>query len=195
MPQSSINTKTILIVLLLVVSLGVMILAGNRIYNLLAKAGGSAAENVQVSQVTTNTVTISFSTADPSSSLIEYGTNPTSLTLFANDTDATNHQIILSLLTPNTTYYFHIKIGENVYDNNGVPWSFTTASNNSLLPTLTLAPTLGTTSGSGGRSGPVTCSDVATRMGTRRGSSNYDVKYDLNGDGIINSLDMSLCGK
>src|SRR3989344_3797015 len=178
MQQSSINTKTILIILLLVVSLGVMLLAGNRILSLLARAGGSPPENVQVSQVSTNTATISFTTADPSSSLIEYGTNPTSLTLFANDTDATSHQIILSLLTPNTTYYFHIKIGENVYDNSGVPWSFTTASNNSLLPTLTLAATVVPTSAGGGAAGVVTCSDVATRMGAKRGSSNYDVKYD-----------------
>src|SRR3989344_5741120 len=178
MQQSSINTKTILIILLLVVSLGVMLLAGNRILSLLARAGGSPPENVQVSQVTTNTATISFTTVDSASSLIEYGTNPTSLTLFANDTDATSHQIMLSLLTPNTTYYFHIKMGENVYDNSGVPWSFTTASNNSLLPTLTLAATIAPTSAGGGAAGVVTCSDVATRMGAKRGSSNYDVKYD-----------------
>jgi hypothetical protein len=32
----------------------------------------------------------------------------------------------LTLLSPSTTYYFQIRIGDKKFDNGGVPWTFTT---------------------------------------------------------------------
>lgn len=195
MGESKKNLKTIFIVVGLLISLGVMLALGNRIYNLLAKASGSPPENVEISQITTNSAMITFTTTSASSVLIEYGTNPTNLTLFANDTDTTSHKIVLSLLTPNTTYYFHIKIGDTTHDNSGVPWTFTTESNRASLPTPTLGVTKAPSLQPGSTSSTVVCGDIAGRMGSRRGSPQYDSKYDLNSDGVVNSVDMSLCKK
>ncbi len=194
--------KTILIIVGLLLALGVMLLAGSRVYNLLAKAGGSSQpDNVQITQITANSAVVTFTTASSKQTLIEYGTDSANLTLFANDTETTDHKISLSLLTPNTSYFLHIKIDGKVYDNGGVPWTFTTSGTNlptlkspTTLPSLaaTLVPKLSPASSSAQK---ISCGEVAKRIGSTKGSPNYDVKYDLNSDGIINSADMALCGK
>lgn len=74
-----------------------------------------------------NSATVTFKTPEPSTVVLEYGTDPNSLSEIAvGNIDETNHEIKINQLSPNTTYYFHIKNGEKIFDNNGVPWSFKT---------------------------------------------------------------------
>ncbi len=207
--QSKINKKAIFIVIALIASLGVTLLAGGRALNLLSRASGGNFDSstVSISQITANSATITFTTPNPATTIIDYGVNPTNLTLSSSDIDRTSHSIILNLLTPATTYYFTIKIGDSKYDNNGLPWTFTTSATLSGLPTPTKAaplirsatPTLtGAASISVVPTKPkssATCSDVAKHMGSIKGSPNYDSTFDLNTDGVINSADMGLCSK
>ena len=74
--------------------------------------------------------------------MVEYGTTPTALNFFAPEaTKGKTHTLDLTLLSPNTTYYFDIRVGDKKYDNGGVPWSFTTKGVESSVAAPTAAPT------------------------------------------------------
>ncbi|GIW64702.1 MAG: hypothetical protein KatS3mg092_0635 [Patescibacteria group bacterium] len=91
------------------------------------RASDMEPRDVVVSNIEKNSVTISWSTGLETQGIIEYGTSPTALNFFAPEaTKEKNHSVDLTLLSPSTTYYFTIRIGEKRYDNGGVPWSFTT---------------------------------------------------------------------
>jgi hypothetical protein len=61
--------------------------------------------------------------------VVEYGLSPEQLKLYAPELESKqDHEVDLTLLTPSTTYYFQIRNKDTVYDNAGVPWTFTTKS-------------------------------------------------------------------
>lgn len=129
-------------------------------------------QNVEVKEITQTTAKIAWQTEKEAQSVINYGTDSQNMPLMAFESEATkNHLVSLSLLSPQTTYFFKIKVGEKEYTDAGLPWQFTT------LATVTKpAPA-------------VTCDASAfqQRFGTA------DPLYDLNKDGIVNSTDYSLC--
>jgi hypothetical protein len=72
-------------------------------------------------------VKISWATGVDTQAVIEYGTSPTALNFFAPEAQkGKNHSVDLTLLSPSSTYYFQVRIGDQKYDNGGVPWTFTT---------------------------------------------------------------------
>lgn len=80
-----------------------------------------------IRNVTDTTAELYWTTQDETQGLIQYGTNPTELTLIAPEvTSSKEHIQNLTLLQPSTTYYFRIKIGDKEFDNGGVPWTFGT---------------------------------------------------------------------
>lgn len=94
---------------------------------LFARASGSAPEGVRISQITSSGAVVNWTTGQDTQGVIQYGTAPALQNLVAAETiQSTIHRVELSTLKPATTYYFTIRIGEEVYDNGGVPWSFTT---------------------------------------------------------------------
>lgn len=105
--------------------------------------------DVVVSNIEKNSVKISWATGVDSQGVVEYGTTPTALNFFAPEaTKAKTHSLDLTLLSPSTTYYFDIRVGDKKFDNGGVPWTFTTKSTEgSVAGTPTVAPTtpVGTT--------------------------------------------------
>ena len=54
-----------------------------------------------------------------------------------------SHTLDLTLLSPSTTYYFSVRIGDKKFDNGGVPWTFTTKSieQSVIAPTEAPVPT------------------------------------------------------
>lgn len=71
--------------------------------------------------------TVTWNTDRSSIGFVEYGTTPASLLLRAPEsTQTTNHKVVLSPLRANVNYYYRIRIGESVFDNNGIPYSFKT---------------------------------------------------------------------
>jgi len=93
--------------------------------------------DVVVSNIEKNSVTISWSTGVETQAIIEYGTSPTALNFFAPEaTKEKNHTLDITLLSPSTTYYFVIRIGDKKYDNGGVPWSFTTKGVEKSQPSI-----------------------------------------------------------
>jgi hypothetical protein len=134
-------TKIVAIVIGIVIFIGLLILTFQLIG---ARAVDSEPRDVVVSNIEKNSVKLSWATAADTQGVVEYGTTPTALNFFAPEaTKGKTHTLDLTLLSPNTTYYFDIRIGEKKYDNGGVPWTFTTKNTQESTGTLTtLTPTL-----------------------------------------------------
>jgi hypothetical protein len=99
--------------------------------------------DVVVSNIEKNSVKASWATGVDTQGVIEYGTTPTALNFFAPEAEkGKTHTLDLTLLSPNTTYYFDIRVGDKKYDNGGVPWTFSTkGAEASVVSTPTAAPT------------------------------------------------------
>lgn len=127
--------KTIGISLFLLVVLGGTILLGKEASRYFASASTCQVKDIGVTSVTANSVSIIWSSDEATQGTIEYGTNAGDLTFSAPEAQSSkNHNVSLSLLTPNTIYYYLVKIGDKKCDSSGqscnvscVPWSFTTA--------------------------------------------------------------------
>lgn len=107
------------------------------------RANEEAPQNVSVAPTGTN-AKVSWQTPAESVAVIEYGTQADASTFseFAfSENPTTNHEVDLASLQPNTTYYFQIRIGEEVYDNGGSFWSFTTNDSAATSPTLAASAT------------------------------------------------------
>jgi len=98
--------------------------------------------DVVVSNIEKNSVKATWATGVDTQGVVEYGTTPTALNFFAPEAVKTKiHTIDLTLLSPSTTYYFDIRVGDTKYDNGGVPWTFTTKSAEESAVVPTAVPT------------------------------------------------------
>ncbi len=134
--------KIISIIIGVILSIAIIILAFKILQNVLTRAEDLAPREVVVSEITQNSAKISWFTNQDTQGVIEYGTSPTALNFFAPEAAKTkNHLVDLTLLSPATTYYLQIRIGDKKFDNGGVPWTFTTKGVERTRPsTPTLMP-------------------------------------------------------
>jgi hypothetical protein len=112
-----------------------------------SRAADFEPRDVVVSNIEKNSVRTSWATGIDTQGVVEYGTTPTALNFFAPEAvKGKTHTLDLTLLSPSTTYYFDIRIGDQKYDNGGVPWTFTTKGADSSVVTAspTVAPTKST---------------------------------------------------
>lgn len=119
-----------------------LIVMGFKVFSsVFTRAADYEPSDVVVSNIAENSSKLSWATGIETQGVVEYGTSPTSLNFFAPEPSKTkSHSVDLTLLSPNTTYYFQIRIGDKKYDNGGVPWTFTTKdTQKSQVPTA--APT------------------------------------------------------
>ncbi len=107
-----------------------LVLGLDRVRALFGQAAGQQQpQGVRTTNITANSVTVVWQTTTPVIGQIEYGTTPGSFLLRnTGNNQTTNHSLTLSPLLPETIYYFRIRVGDQVYDNNGAPYSFTTKS-------------------------------------------------------------------
>lgn len=122
------KVKKIIAIVIGVILSVVMLVVGFRIFStVFTRASDIEPREVVVSEIDANSAKIRWATGIETQGVIEYGTSPTALNFFAPEPSSTkDHQQELTLLSPNTTYYFQIRIGDKKYDNGGVPWTFTT---------------------------------------------------------------------
>lgn len=119
-----------------------LIVMGFKVFSsVFTRAADYEPSDVVVSNIAENSSKLSWATGIETQGVVEYGTSPTSLNFFAPEQSKTkSHSVDLTLLSPNTTYYFQIRIGDKKYDNGGVPWTFTTKdTQKSVVPSS--APT------------------------------------------------------
>jgi ABC-type uncharacterized transport system permease subunit len=168
------KTKKILLIigiliLVLGVPAGVFLLKQQTIFHLGAQSSNQP-ENVQVADITDQSATINWTTKSASQGLVSYGLSADNLTLIQPEAAASiNHQVILRGLLAGSNYFFIIKADEKTFDNNGQPYSFTTKIKQ-ISPTPTVRP--------------LNEAGLEAAMGTA------NTTYDLNRDGIVNSLDL-----
>ena len=205
MNQGKGNLKTIIvmIILLLVGVLGVLGINSVRTY-----MSGATADCMPVKDPATGRykvdvkpladgkgVSIAWQSQLECFSYVQYGTTPQAI-LVNTDREtqkSTNHQVnITSLASTGSTrnYYYRIRSSENadnpaeweMFDNEGIPFSFPYQGSAAAPPQVTLVPQAG--------------SPTAAPGVTGTGTTNKCVAgNDYNGDGSVNSLDMITCMK
>jgi len=173
----SIKTIIIIVILILVGVLGVLGINTAKTY-LSGASGDTVAKNVLAKPSEDGkSATITWASDKNSVGIVEYGTTPASLLLRAPENEQTmSHSLTLSPLKANTNYYFRIRVGEEVFDNNGIPYSFKTKAGAVVTPTIAIIPTAIPSLEAGGG-------------GTCNRSTDY------NKDKVINSLDYMFCLK
>jgi len=181
---------------------------------LTSRASDAQPQNLAISAITQNSAKVVWTTDQENQVVIEYGTSPTSLTFFAPEAIKTKtHSIELNLLTKETTYYFQIKAGDRIYDNGGVPWTFTTLAESeqtaqteepaeaepSLPPEMEATPTLGEDSQEPSPSPTLTDAETSAKD-TDCDLNEYKsrfyteaAEYDQDDNGVVNLRDWSLC--
>gem|GEM_PF-1326555 len=97
------------------------------IQGFIASSGNDTPFDVTVSSITRSEAVIRWETDKKTNGTVEYGTSPTGQSSFAPEVRADrSHEVTLTLLAPSSAYYFQITINGKTYDNEGVPWTFTT---------------------------------------------------------------------
>jgi hypothetical protein len=210
--KGKLNIKTIIVLIIILLSIVLSVLLVRTVSSFMTSAAaGFEPKGVSaVSDEDGKTASVSWLTDKEAMGVIEYGNSPATLLLRMEESEqTTSHKVTLKQLKPNVTYYFRIRIGDNVFDNNGVPYTFKTkgivsettpkpspnASNEGVnVPTPTGAIT---TSGSGTILSPSIAvqkpTSDSTSSGTTNGACNRTTDY--NKDGVINSLDYITCMK
>lgn len=129
-------TKIIALVFLaLVVTGGILILGKGTTQNLMSRASSCGVDKISSTQVSANSAVITWESADVNQGSVLYGINVNNLSFTAPEgSSGKTHNVPLTLLTPNTVYYYLISVGGKKCDSSGqscdatcVPWSFTTA--------------------------------------------------------------------
>lgn len=178
--MKKLNVKTIVIFGVLAVVMVLMVVAVGQVRTFMSGAS-SDVEPKNVTAVPSGdgkSATITWSSDKESISKVEYGTTAASLVLMSAEVSATtNHSLSLSSLRPATTYYYRIRIGEEVFDNGGIPYTFKTKTD--VTGTPSIVPTI---------SAPITKTATSTAIVC-------DNKTDYNKDGVVNSFDVVVCKK
>lgn len=132
------------------------------------RASDTSPRDLVISETTETTATVHWSTGEATQGTILYGTESTSLRSLAPEASrVTDHTVTLELLAPETTYYFMIRIGDELYDNGGEPWVFSTKSLGGRAAPTIVQPTSSTC--------PRTddCNQIRERMGKGCTATDY----------------------
>lgn len=182
--KGKVNLKTIIIFAILIVVIVLSVLGVNAAKTFIS---GAATDYEPQNLISTpsedgKTATVSWTTDKEIKASVFYGTNMASLLLMAEDVDpVTDHNILLTNLRNNTTYFYKIVVdNDNIFDNGGMMYSFKTNGKEEVLePVVTIEPTL-----------------VPTLVASSSSSStNCDKTTDYNKDGTVNSMDYISCVK
>lgn len=121
------KTKFLFFILTAFIGLPIIIFIIIATKGFITQASDAKPEDVVVIDITKSSATVTWVTSKKTQGVVEYGTNQTTLTFFGPEVESKNeHAVPLTLLTPATTYYFRFNIDGTIYDNEGVPWTFTT---------------------------------------------------------------------
>lgn len=182
--MKKLNIKTIVIFVVLAVVMVLLVIGVTQIRTFMSGAAGGV-EPAGVTAVPGNdgkTAVVTWTSDKESIGKVEYGATAASLVLMSAETaETTSHNVSLTSLRSDTTYYYRIRVGDEIFDNGGIPYSFKTKSDASAVVTPTAVPTVSTlpSTASPSSGSAVTC----------------DSKTDYNKDGAINSLDLTACKK
>ena len=179
--KSSIKTIVVLVILLLVGVLGVLGMNTVKTY----MSGASAGSEPKVVKVVPSdrSAQISWVSDKATMGVLEYGTTPASLLLRSLETSATtSHFVEIKPLKANVSYYFRIRVGDEVYDNNGIPWSFKTKNTEKKESSTPVVPTVA-----------VSGMKIVPTASLQQQSAPKKVDCDSNGDGLVSTIEKLKC--
>jgi hypothetical protein len=179
--KGKVNLKTIIIfaVLILVIILSVIGVNVAKTFISGATADYEPQNLTAVPKEDGKTAMLSWTTDKEVKASVFYGTNMASLLLMAEDMEpAIDHNILLTNLKSNTTYYYKIVVdNDNIFDNGGLMYNFkTNGKEEELEPTV--IPTV-----------------ALVTPATSSGSASCNRITDYNKDGTVNSIDYISCVK
>ncbi|MDP4011600.1 MAG: hypothetical protein Q8P72_05250 [Candidatus Roizmanbacteria bacterium] len=121
------KTKILFILLTTFIGLPVIMFMIVAAKGFMTQASNARPEDVVAMSITKSSTSISWVTSKNTQGVVEYGTSPTAFIFYGPEVEPKKeHSVPLTLLTPATTYYFRLNIDGVLYDNDGVPWTFTT---------------------------------------------------------------------
>ena len=127
--KSTIPTILGIFVLVIGMFTGVYFLNNAQVFKTGASAD-AAPKDIRTSNVTDNSVTVSWTTDKATSCFLTWGTTQGNLSKTENegtsDQKYFSHSITLTGLTAKTNYYYKINSDGSNFDNGGIPWQFTT---------------------------------------------------------------------
>lgn len=168
--------KIVTIVIGVIISIAIVFLAFSMLQNVFTRASDVRPQDVVVSEISQNSVKVTWTTGVETQSVIEYGTSPTALNFFAPESAKTkNHSVDLTLLSQTTTYYFQIKVGDQSFDNGGIPWTFTTKAEKKTQPTApspTVPPATPSPTASAGCA-ETDCASIKSKLGKGCNTQDY----------------------
>jgi len=186
MPTTSKKIKILFLLVTVFIGIPVIIFLIIAANGIIAQATNAQPEEVVAINTTKSSTTISWVTSKKTQGVVEYGTTVQSLTFYGPETEPKReHSVPLTLLTPATTYYFHLNIDGTIYDNNGVPWTFTTKTKDGTdvieavkgISTRSLTAPEATEEASTGISTSncvyTTCSEIQEHLGKGCSASDY----------------------
>ncbi len=176
--------KSVIFFIGLVISLAVLVIGVFSLRSIFSKASvNTTPSNMRTGNITANSASVLWDTQDNSQGIVRYSNDRGAFTsgagaslLFAAESAAqTSHEVKLSSLKTNTSYYYEISIKDVLFDQNGkvennqhLPFSFTTTQSSTqgedTMPNLD-----------------------ADKFKQKFGTT--DAVYDLNKDGTVNATD------
>lgn len=133
-------------ILVLLLALGLtLVLSRNTVQFATRATVGSVPKNIQISNITPNAFTVSYTTDDLALGTLAYGSQPTlgdvAIDIRNQQSEKTSeyrvHYFTVQNLQPGTRYFFSITSGAQIVTNNGEPFEVTTAIPSSSPPANT----------------------------------------------------------
>jgi hypothetical protein len=142
--KNKIPTILGILILLVGVFAGVTLLSMNQVFKIGASATATP-KDVRISNITDTAATISWITEGKTTDFITWGDSQETVNKVEKESETdqkfATHSINLTSLKANTSYFYKINSDGNSFDNNGIPWQFTTGGQ--LPPTQNSLPISG----------------------------------------------------
>ena len=183
--------------LVMLIAVSITVVLSKNSFSFVSKATvGAQPKNIQISNVTATSFTLSYTTDAAALGSLGYGNDPASATVTLDDRDIQSgkpaeHQVhffTVKNLSPSTTYYYLIQSGDQHVDDNGKPFQISTpasVSTNTSSPATTLSGTVVAADGSTPTEGIVTVStDNSQQLSAL---INPDGSYQIPLSGLLNN--------
>lgn len=151
--------------------------------------GKNAPAHIRLSDVSPTEATISWSTEEEDYGFISYGETPSLGITAQTEGKELVQSVTLSNLSPETTYYYKVGVGEEIYGDGVNAWSFTTPKTDKVAADAETDTGTGTKP-AGQKPSPDTAITTEAELIEALGTANP--KYDLNGDGKVNTIDLTI---
>jgi len=92
--------------------------------------------NIRVQNLRDDSAVVAWDTDEPADSFVSYGSDKEDLTTVGDASLLQSHQMTLANLNPETTYYYSVKSSDEIDDNSGALYSFTTPEPDITPPEL-----------------------------------------------------------